>query len=297
MSATILILTLVAVAPDAGSSAFDFLRINPTAREAALAGAATARSEGAFAFYYNPAHAGGATAAQFTYINYIAGMHLGSAAYTQPLDETRGIGIGIYYLNSGVMKKTDEQGEELGTFTASYAQLNLSGNIQPISGLALGVGVTGLYGALDTFYSFGIAANLGLTYDPPVPGLRLGTSVANLGVQVKPFGARDPLPLEFNLGAAWEPVSGLNLNLNLNKPRDNRLNLRLGIEGWVNQYLALRAGYSSLGSDLMKGGGEDPLAGFAAGVGVRYNRYRLDYTFVPMVILGSSHRISFGLTI
>jgi len=297
MTAIVLALTLIAIDPGAGTTGFDFLHITPTAREAALAGASTAKPAGAFGFYYNPAATGALTGAEFTYINYPAGIHLGSAAYTQPLDNTKGVGAGIFYLNSGTMKKTNEQGEELGTFGASFTALNLSGSYQPTGALLLGIGIAGLYGTIDTFFSVGLVGNLGATYEPPVTGLRLGFSARNLGVQIKPFGTRDPMPLEFSLGACYEPTPGLNLNLNLSKPQGNRFNIRAGIEGWVNQFLALRAGYNSLGSDLMAGSGADPLAGFAAGIGIRYNRYQLDYTFVPMVALGAAHRISFGFTL
>lgn len=297
MTSIVLALTLIAIDPGAGTTGFDFLQITPTAREAALAGASTAQPDGAFGFYYNPAATGAMTGAQFTYINYPAGIHLGSAAYTQPLDNTKGIGVGIYYLNSGTMKKTNEQGEELGTFGASFTCLNLSGSYRFISNLLVGAGIAGLYGTIDTFFSVGIVGNIGVTYEPPVPGLRLGFTARNLGAEIKPFGTRDPMPLELNLGASWQPTPALNLNLNLNKPINNRFNIRAGIEGWVNQFLALRAGYNSLGSDLMVDSGADPLAGFAAGIGVRYNRYQLDYTFVPMVALGSAHRISFGFSL
>ncbi len=298
MHLAIWLLTTITIAGNAGTTGFEFLRITPTAREAALAGSALARPVGALAFYYNPAGINPVNSAQFTYINHIAGTHLGSVAYTQPLDAQKTIGAGVYYFNSGTMKRTNEIGEELGTFGVSFASINLAGNINLLPGFALGLGISGLYGTMDTFFSLGLAGNLGILYQPPVTGLNLAFAVNNLGVQLKPYGtARDPLPLEFNLGASWEPIPEINLNLTLNQPIDNRFNFRLGIEGWVNQFLALRLGYNSLGTDLMGGEGSDALAGFATGIGVRYDRFYLDYSFTPMVILGTSHRISLGITL
>ncbi|MGQ9678370.1 MAG: PorV/PorQ family protein [bacterium] len=298
MFGTFLLLTLVTFDPAAGTTGFDFLKITPTAREAALAGASVARPDGAFAFYYNPAVTGSVNAAQFSYINYAAGIHLGSAAYTQPFNGNKGFGAGIFYLNSGTMKKTNEQGEELGTFGATFSSFNLSGSLRPNPDLSIGASIAGLYGTIDTFFAVGLIGNLGVTYEPPsIPTLKLGFAATRLGTQLKPFGGRDPMPLELILGATWEPNPALNLNLNLNKPIDNRFNVRAGIEGWVSQFLAIRAGYNSLGTDLMTGSGSDPLAGFAVGLGIRYNRYQLDYTFVPMVVLGIVHRISFGFSL
>ncbi len=292
------VLVILAITGNTGTTGFDFLRITPTAREAALAGSPVARPAGALAFYYNPAGINSSNSAQFTYINHVAGTHLGSIGYTQPIDAGRAIGVGVFYLNSGTMKRTNEIGEELGTFGVSYANVNLSGSLQPRPGLNLGLGIAGLYGTMDTFFSLALASNIGLLYQPPLPGLNLGFTITNLGFQLKPFSsARDPMPLEFNLGASWEPIPEINLNLNLNQPIDNRFNFRAGVEGWVNQYLALRLGYNSLGSDLMGGGGSDALAGFATGIGIRYDRFQLDYSFTPMVILGTSHRISLGINL
>lgn len=297
MSVTFLALILIAFDPGAGTTGFEFLKIIPTAREAALAGACVSRPDGAFAFYYNPAVTCFGAAGQFSYINYAAGIHLGSAAYTQPIDGTKSVGAGVYYLNSGTMKKTNEQGEELGTFGASFTSFILNGALHLHPALSVGTGVAGLYGAIDTFFAVGLIGNLGITYEPPLPGLRFGFAATKIGAQLKPFGTRDPMPLELSIGATWEVNPALNLNLNLNKPIDNRFNISAGIEGWVNQFLALRAGYNTLGTDLMAGSGSDPLAGFAVGLGIRYHRYQLDYTFVPMVVLGIAHRISFGFSL
>ncbi len=293
-----LVLSLVVFYPGAGTAGFDFLRITPTAREAALGGAPAVGAGNGFNFYYNPAGIATGSAAHIGYINYPAGIHAGSAGYSQPVTDNYGVGVGVFYLNSGRMKRTNEQGEELGTFGVSYANLNLSGGIRLPYDLAFGLGLNGLYGGIDSFFSLAVAANIGISYQPSVLPLKLGFVVQNLGGELKPFGStRDPLPLEFRLGGYWEPIPALNLNLALAKPIDNRFNFRAGIEGWVTKELALRAGYSSLGADLTGGTGWDPLAGFSIGLGIRYQRYQLDYCFVPMVVLGSAHRISLGFAL
>jgi len=295
-----IVLNLIAFHPAAGTSGNDFLRIIPTAREAALGGAASVNAEGAFAFYYNPINIlkGVSSAAQFSYVNYPAGINACAVGYLQPVNPDVGLGVGINYLNSGTMKRTNEQGEELGAFGAACAVLNVSGATRIAEQLTLGAGIAGLYGNIDTFFSLALATNLGIGYELFPYNIRVGLTASNLGWEVKPFGeTRDPLPIEFGLGAAWQPVPALNLNLTLNKPLDNRLNFRFGVEGWLNQYLVLRGGYNSLGSDLGDGSGGDIFAGFATGFGLRYQRYQIDYSYVPMGLIGISHRLSFGLSL
>ena len=300
MQALALVISLIAIDPNAGSTGFDFLKITPTAREAALGGASIGMAPSPMGFWFSPAHAASAESprAHVGYLNYVAGIHIGSAAYSQPVGTDKGIGFGVVYLNSGTMKRTNANGDELGTFGVSFADLDLSGAMRFGKALAVGVGVQGLYGSIDTFFTMGLAGNVGATYRLPVDGLTAGLAVKNLGLELKAFQAnRDPLPIDFGLGLGYQPNPSLNLALDVHKPIDNRVGVRAGIEGWVADLLALRVGYNSDGIDLKSGGGSDILAGLSTGLGVRYRGYELDYCFIPMVELGVAHRISLAFSL
>jgi hypothetical protein len=300
MTSLAFMLALICADANAGTAGFDFLRIEPTAREAALGGAALARARSPLGFWYNPAHAPstGSQRAHVGYLNYVAGIHLGSLGYAQPVNPELGVGLGIVYLNSGTMKRTNEHGEELGAFSSSYADLDLSASYRIIDRLTIGLGLQGLYGSIDTFFSLGVAGNLGAVAALPVAGLHAGLAVRNLGLQVQPFGtSRDPLPLELGVGLGYSPVDAVDLMLDVRRPLDNDIAVRMGVEGRVGQYLILRAGYNSTGSQWKSGSGADVLAGLTTGLGVRYRGYELDYCFIPMVQLGSAHRISLAFTL
>ena len=300
MLALTLALTLIGIDPNAGTTGFDFLRLTPTAREAAMAGAAVASAPSPMGFWFSPAHvlAGGNPRAHVGYLNYVAGIQTGSAAYSQPVGTDKGVGFGIVYLNSGTMKRTDERGEELGTFGVSYANLNLSGAMRFGNALAVGIGLQGLYGSIDTFFGLGLAGNVGATYRLPVDGLTAGLAVKNVGYQLKAFQAgRDPLPIDFGLGLGYQPNPSLNLALDVHKPIDNIVNVRVGVEGWVADLLAVRVGYTTEGVDLKAGSGSDILAGVTTGLGFRWHGYQLDYCFIPMVELGVAHRLSLAFSL
>jgi hypothetical protein len=300
MQALALVFSLIAIDPNAGTTGFDFLRITPTAREAALGGAAVGASASPMGFWFSPAHALSAECprAHVGYLNYVAGIHIGSAAYSQPVGTDKGVGFGVVYLNSGTMKRTNERGDELGTFGASYAAVNLSGAMRLVQELAVGVGVQGLYGSIDTFFGMGLTGNVGATYQLPVTGLTAGLAVKNLGLQVKAFrDSLDPLPIDFGLGLAYQPNPSLDLAFDVHKPIDNRIRVLAGVEGRVADVLALRAGYDSYGPDLKSGGGSDILAGLSTGLGIRWRGYELDYCFIPMVELGVAHRISLAFSL
>jgi hypothetical protein len=300
MTVLAILAALLAANGDAGVSGFDFLRVPPTAREAAMGGAAIAGATSPLGFWYSPARVGAVAgqSAQFGYLSYIAGIQLGSLAYAQPVGSQANVGLGVVYLNSGSMKRTNERGENLGTFSSSYAGINASGALKPVAGLTIGLGIQGLYGTIDTFFSVGAVANVGASYDLPVPGLRAGLAVSNAGLQLKTFGAeRDPMPLDIGIGLAYQPNPALALALDVHKPTGSDVTVSTGIEGWVGELLALRLGYNSAGSDLKSGSGADVLAGVTTGLGVRYRGYQLDYCFIPMVQLGAAHRISLSFSL
>ena len=303
MVVSALLLALIAADPGVGTSGFDFIRIVPTAGEAAMGAAALAKATSPMNFWYNPAHAAenDGQRAHFGYISYVAGIHVGSAAFSQRLEQDKGIGVGIVYLNSGSMKRTDERGNELGTFGVSYADLNVSGGWELAEFVVVGAGVQGLYGSIDTFYTVGLAGNAAVKVNFPVNGLA-GLNAAlvaqNLGLTVKPYNTqRDPMPMSFGAGIGYDINEAVRFGLDVVKPLDNRLQFSAGVEGWIGEVLALRAGYNSLGPDLKSGGGTDILAGLSTGLGVRYRGYQLDYCFTPMVQLGMAHRLSLALTL
>lgn len=300
MSVLAILLTIISADPNAGTSGFDFLRIAPSAREAALGGAAIAAAQSPLGFWYSPAHVGTTPGqrAHLGYLNYAAGIHIGSLAYTQPVGREAGLGLGIVYLNSGTMKLTNDRGEQLGTFSSSYADLNVSGALKPMDKLTVGLGLQGLYASIDTFFSLAFAGNVGAVYELPVNGLRAGLAVQNLGIQARAFGTeRDPMPLDYGVGLSYQPNSAVGLALDVHKPSDNGVGVRAGVEGWIADVLALRLGYNSAGEDLKAGGGGDVLAGITTGIGVRYRGYQIDYCFVPMVLLGAAHRISLSFSL
>ncbi len=299
----LLALSLIAIDPNAGTAGFDFLRITPTAREAAMAGAVTGDAQSPMAFWYSPVHVLGSEEprAHLGYVNYVAGIRLGSAGYSRPLSPTTGVGLGVVYLNSGTMKRTDALGNEMGTFGVSFADVNLSAaakvkNLEGHDVFSVGVGIQGLYGSIDTFFSMALAGNVGASAGIPIEGfegLTAGVVARNVGHQLKAFQSeRDAMPVELAAGLGYQPDPAFCLAFDIVKPLDNRVLFRAGVEGWIGDFLVLRAGYNSLGPDLKSGGGSDILAGVATGLGIRYESYQLDYCFIPMVELGMAHRLS-----
>ncbi len=295
----ILLISLISSDPNVGTAGFDFLNITLPAREAAMGNTGIGLADDAFGFLFNPAGLVDVEESRFgvNYINYLAGIQMGNLGYAKPLGD-KGVGVGITYLNSGSMKKTDITGDSMGIFSASYANLDFAFSYLLSEPIALGIGLKGLYGKIDTFYSVGAGVNVGGSFLLPVEGLHLGFVVRNIGYVFKSFRSeKDKLPLDFGGGINYTVTDDINLNLDLVKPLNSNFTFRLGGEAWLTEYLSIRAGYNSLGSDLKAGAGSDILAGLSFGLGVKVLNYQLDYGFTPMLTLGRVHRftLSFAL--
>jgi hypothetical protein len=288
--------------PNAGATGYTFLRISPSARTAAMANTAIGFETGTeisgFDFLYNPATNITNSNIILGYINYLAGISLGAIGYAQPkpLPFLSSGGVGITYLNSGLIKRTDEQGNELGTFTVSYLNLNAVGSKMLMNDqMTVGAGIKLLYGSIDSFVGLGAALDIGLRYKA-TPELLIGALVKNLGLEFKAFDTdKDDLPLDIGLGASYLVSKSIALALDIHKPTDNSVLFNFGGQAWLNDYIALRAGYNSLGKYYKTGGAADILSGLSAGLGIKYSKYQLDYSFTPMGDLGRLHHISLSL--
>ncbi len=300
MLSLILSLLIINANPDAGTAGFNFLKIIPSAKEASMANATigleTNSSLSAFGFWYNPAASVEKTVVGAGYLNYLAGISYGIIGYTKqaPFSFLKSGGVGISFLNSGSIKRTDINGSELGTFSVSYLNLDAAGNITLMkeklnAGLALKI----IYGSIDSFIGLALATDLGIRFYPDIKGLTLGAVIRNFGYQIKAFDeVRDKLQLDIGIGAGYNLTENINLALDIHKPIDNTVLFNLGTEGWINKYVALRGGYNSLGKDYRTGGISDITSGLSVGLGVKYSKYQVDYSFTPMGDLGRLHHIT-----
>lgn len=292
----LILLSLVGVQPypDAGTTGFAFLKLGASAREAGMGWAGIGSPEDAGTVWWNPGLIpAGAQSINLTYLNHVAGIHSGLLSYLKPAGRL-GYAVGLAYLSSGLIKRTDQENRDLGTFLAHYSSLNLSGGIKLTPALSLGITGKFLYARLDTFWAWAGALDLGMELETPYQPLSFGGVVQNLGYQFRQFYERsDPLPLDFGVGLGYHPAEPLTLVLDLHKPVDNRFNLRTGVEWRIHPIIRVRLGYNSLlGTELKTGGGSDILAGSCFGLGFSRGELGLDYAYTPYLELGNNHRVS-----
>jgi hypothetical protein len=286
-------------APSAGTTAFSFVRIIPDARRAALGGAFVPVGGDVNALAGNPAGLARLRTPQvsLTYTNYFLDIQYGLICYAHPLGARQTVGVGIQYLSFGTFRETtpdDPSGSALGTFEANDLALVLSYSRLLGSWFAFGITLKSLYERIHTASMDAVALDAGVQVHLPARRLSGGVALQHAGaVRNGLAGRRDPLPVGIRAGVGYMPQHlPVFLVAEIEKSRGQPLAGRLGGEFSLRDRLFLRGGYASAGADLRLERSDTRLMGFAGGLGVQANAFRLDYAVTPALRLGTVHRIS-----
>lgn len=284
----------------AGTTGADFLNLGVGARAMGMGGAYAAVAENASALYWNPAGLVqiNRMSATFMQASYLEDMNYQYAAYAHRLNTYSVIAGSILMTDLGKIKKTDVNGTYNGeTFTPrdQVFALSYSRGIQELSDrdLDISMGVTAKYYSTKIVeQAAGVAFDMGVMgyYFANIP-YRLGFVMQNLGTGPKFDQERSPLPLTFKLGGSVYPFPALLLSADVAIPRGNSPYGLLGAEYNMEPYekarLSLRGGVNT--RQLKISGGT---SGISIGAGLGLQFFNIDYAYVPMGELGSTHRFS-----
>lgn len=280
-----------------GTTTADFLNLPVGARAAGMGGAYSAISEEASAVYWNPAGLVQIPklSAVFMRAQYLESINYQYAAYAHRLSYDSVLAGSVLLTDIGSITETDISGNTLGSFTPrdqvftlSYSKAILEFSDKDID---VSVGVSAKYiksSIVSSARSY--AGDVGImTYNFGDIPYRLAVTATNMGGGLTYDRESNPLPLTFRLGGAINPFRNMLLSTDVVLPKQNRPNVLFGAElaTTPNELtrLCVRAG---LNAQQMR----DGIGGFSMGVGATLHFFSLDYAFVPMGELGTTHRIS-----
>ena len=277
---SIIILSSVCYANGAGTTGANFLKIGVGARAAAMGEAFTAVTDDSTSLYWNPAGLTRVKGREFSamYNVWFEGIGQGYVSAGFPLLGGT-MALGINYVSMGDFDGRDESGNPTETFQASD--------------LGISVGFAGRLGRFLLGLSGGmirstIAGNTQSAFLVTLGGLVEISQGFSVGAVAQNLGTRlgeDPLPLILKAGLALE-LGSFSLAADIGKSQDTDLYYCVGIESWIGNVVALRAGYRT---------GRDVGPGWTAGLGFKMGEFELDYAYVPYSNLGNTHRISLGI--
>ena len=311
----------------AGTTIAQFLKIEPSARAAALGNAGTSLYGEAASLYYNPASLGRLDKidAQFTYNKWLADINYNYAVVGVPLQGIGTLALQITSLNSGEMDvRTVEQ--PLGTgerFSVTNFALGLGYGMMLTDRVSVGLQMTYFQESIWHSSLTGFALNIGVQYQVEVDGLTIGAALMNFGPRTKyegrdayvnfdfdpkKYGDNDQLPAQLRMDEWGLPTAfrvGMSYPVRFSKdykliltadafhPNDNKESISLGGEFQLLDIFYVRGGYRNLFLEDLEGGavlGGGVKASISGGYVIRF-----DYAWADYGRLDQAHRFTFGI--
>lgn len=293
-----------------------FLKVDMSARSAAMGGAFTMAGHGADAIFHNPAsmtqtdakydlfatrtewiadlsYNAGALAINMGNFGSI-GLHFISADYGQIIGtmvdpqsskgfkETGSLSAGGYAVGVSYARALTNKFTVGGT--VKYAAEQLGSNVLDVGGERIDNKVSGL------------AYDFGSEFYPGFKSFRLGMSIRNFSPQYKYEDTAFELPMTFRIGFAMDlfdlvggsSTQSLLLDIDALHPRDYTERVHIGAEYLFHDLLAIRAGYKT-NYDV-----ESLSLGFGLKYAVGGVKLKLDYAYSPMDVFNNVQRITIG---
>jgi len=315
-----------------GLTTYNFLRLPSSARITALGGSLiTVRDEDLNNAVMNPALLNPEMHGGITFQNnfHFDGIYNGYVAYAHHIEEW-GITAhaGVQFMQYGEFKLADEFGNINGTFKASEMAFTIGASKEIGERLSAGINLRIINSNLESYNSFGIAADIGAIYWDPVKRLTTSFVIRNIGVQLSKYDeVSEDLPLDIQIGFS-KRLEHLPFRLSIIAHSLNQWNLRyespLSDDGAIligeepkeksgfskgidntfrhlifsgefllgkTEVVKIRFGYNHQRRKELTVGSLRSLAGFSGGLGIRIKQFSIDYGFGSYHIAGSTQHI------
>lgn len=257
-----------------------------------------------------------------SFVNYYDGVKYGYVSYGRKINKNRNIAFGIQYINYGTFTGADENGTITGSFKAADYAFNVAVS-QPIDSLFnVGVDIRPIYSAYESYKSFGLSTDIGITYHNPASLRTVALVLRNLGTQIKTYADYETLPFEIQLGFTqklrYAPFAfsitaqhlempdmsspklvdeNQNLTSNdqtvtkrpMDKFADNLMrHLIFGVEFTPLKAFYLRFGYNYQRRQELKIDGHPATVGFSWGFGLSLSRFQISLARATYHVAGST---------
>jgi len=315
-----------------GNATYSFLNLTNSARVASVGGKFVSGWDDDLNLpFHNPSLLNESMSGHLVlnYVNYFSDINYGYVSYARNFEKVGNTAAGLHYINYGKFISADQTGTKTGEFTASEYALNLIWSRSIDSLFHFGVNLKPVYSVLESYHSFGLVADVGITFVNREQLFTAGIVLRNFGTQIKTYhdGNREPMPFELLLGISQklrhapfrfsivahnlqkldltyrdpgraadeiDPITGEPYPENkLEKFGDNLMrHLIFGVEFIPIEHFYLRAGYNYQRRQELKIDTRSAMVGFSWGFGVRISKIHLSYGRASYHLAGASNHFS-----
>jgi opacity protein-like surface antigen len=318
------------VAQVGGEGVYSFLNLTITPRSAALGSKVVALDEpDPGVVFTNPAHLNFQHNNQLalSYISYFADIKYGFVSYSRHYEKIGTFGIGLQHVGYGDFIEADASGTITGSFTGYDMALNLIYSRTFDSLITVGINIKPIYSHLEQYRSYGICADIGVAYTNREHLFTAGIVARNIGTMLKPYtpDTWERLPFElvagvsqklkhapFRFVATFQQLQTTSLYYQRQKQTISFFDeeeqesksffdkfgnefvshLIFGVEFVPVQNFYVRAGYNFQRRNELKIEDITSSAGFSWGLGVKINKFHVNYSRATYHLVGASNHFS-----
>ena len=300
---SLFIVIVIAGSSTFGQTTYDFLRVDMSARAAALGGSFVTNNDDVEVLFYNPAGMNflEKNPTSFSFVKHLMDINLFSLAFSTDFESIGRFGTAIKYINYGTFDEADEFGNRTGEFSAGELAFLLGYSNEFTDNFYYGANAKFIYSSIADRSSSAAGLDLGINYEIPSEQLNLAAAVLTLGTQISSYyDTKEDLPLDVVIGVS-KRLENLPVRLSLdfhrlNKERDELYQhlkgFTVGAEFYLSEVFTLRFGYDNEKRSDLKIGSTSGIAGFNGGLGVKISEYVFSYGYSSLGLVGAMHRIS-----
>jgi hypothetical protein len=305
-----LLLLLDEISAQESQTDYNFLRLPVSAHVAALGGDnISIDDDDPTVIFHNPALISNVTdkSINLNYMTYMEGTKTASASFVKALKERATWGVTAQYMDYGSIKRTDESGTDMGSFTPK--DISLGGTFAYLLSDHIAGGVTAKFisSTIDGYSSLAVGVDLGLNYINQEQDWSVSAVARNLGGQVKAYNDDfEAIPLDIQLGASKRlGHSPFRFSMTLTKLNDWKEkfghHLVIGADVILSEQLYLAVGYNGRRNSEMSVTSTDDTksahgAGFSIGGGLQLERFKLQLAYAKYHVSTSSLLINLTYT-
>jgi hypothetical protein len=313
-----------------GQGVYSFLNLPITSRSAALGSKVVALDEAdPGVVLTNPSHLTNELNNQLalSYVSYFADIKYGFVSFSRYFEGIGSFGIAMQHVGYGDFVEADVTGQITGSFTGSDMLLNLIYSRTFDSLLTVGVNLKPVYSHLENYRSFGVCADIGISYTNREHLFSAGLVARNVGTMLKPYtpDTWEALPFEivagfsqklrhapFRFVGTFQQLQTSNLYYYRpasttsfygeemeDKPsliqkfgREAISHLVLGVEFVPVKNFYLRGGYNFQRRNELKVEQRVSTVGFSWGIGIKLHKFHVSYSRATYHLAGASNHFS-----
>lgn len=297
-----------------GNTIYRFLEVVPSAQAAALGGNHVALfNNQASHFYLNPAYLTpeSSQSVSATFVNYLADARYGFANASYHVPSLGTVGVGLRYFGYGDLQLLDENGNQLGDFSAGDLAISTALSTQLSKKMFAGGGIQFIHSSYQVYRSTALTGSAGLYYLDKEADFSAGLSIRNLGDQLSAYnGLREDIPFDVSVGFSKKP-DRFPFRLNVTIRQLNNRYLRVlgetetpsflenlarhtifGGEASLGQHVMLRLGYNRYAQEQARSNENFDFSGLSMGVGITIKGIIVDLSRSSMSSIGSVLQLS-----